>query len=103
VTLSVEQAEAELRIAKQKLREALIRVQTHRINAVLDDESPDVLPEMTWLMQTGRHQAAMRILELADEFISANVNYQYVKSDEAREYVTAVNAESDEPDYLKGS
>lgn len=103
MTLSVEQAEDELRRAKHRLREALIRVQTHRINAVLDDETPDVLPEITWLMQTGRHQAATRILELTDEFISANANYQYVGSDEAREYGEAVNAESQEPDYLKGS
>lgn len=102
MTLSIAQAEDELRVAKQRLRDALIRVQTYRINAVLDAETPDILSEITWLVQAGRHQAAALILNLADEYISANVNYQYVNSTEGHAYAAAINPD-DAPDYLKGS
>lgn len=100
MALSLQQAKDEYHAAQHQLREALVRVQTHRIDMTMTSETPDIAPEISWLLETGRHKAVRHIMLLLEDHASACANLRYASIHHlAPEYEAVVNP-GDVPDYL---
>ncbi len=94
------QAQAEFDAAERKLREALLRIQTHRIDALLASDVPDVKAEIVYLMEQGRYHLVPKVIEVMTQFVEAKVNLTHRLSDQHK-YEEMVDPEEPTPDYLR--
>ena len=94
------QAQAEFDAAEMKLRAALLRIQSHRIDALLRSDVPDVQSEINYLMGQGRYHLVPKIIEVMTQFVEARVHLNHMSSD-SHKYEEMVDPEEPTPEYLK--
>jgi hypothetical protein len=94
------QAESEYAEAHKTLRDALVRIQSHRVDSRLGADVPDVSEEITYLMKAGKHRLVPKILDLLHRYVEASVHRAYVMEHQ-QAYTEVVERETDTPDYLK--
>jgi hypothetical protein len=95
----VEMAREEYLQARKKLRDALVRVNEHRVEGILDTDVPDVRTEVEFLLTRGRLNLVPGLLRLVSDYVEAVNHHRMMSSDEAQRYEAAV-LDAGEPDYL---
>lgn len=90
----IEQAREEYESARRKLRQALIAIQTMRIDQVLDADIPDVRGEIDYLLTVGRIQTAGSLLRVVEQFGVSKANCVYQERPEVQEYEYLMDPDS---------